>query len=150
MRPIDLIVLHCSATPPSMDIGEAEIDQWHRKRGYRRIGYHYVIRRSGALQLGRPEHEIGAHVAGYNKASIGICLVGGVAEHDKQTPESNFTPEQWATLRGLLDRLLATYPDARVCGHNDLNPRKACPAFSVAEVLGEMLGNRLFTRKSLR
>lgn len=124
------LVVHCSATPPTMDIGVKEITRWHRERGFLAIGYHFVVRRDGTVEKGRAEHLIGAHVEGHNKDSLGICLVGGVDAEGQ--PEDNFTPEQYAALRSLLDRLLAAYPGAEVLGHRDF-PRvsKACPSFDV-------------------
>lgn len=124
------IAIHCSATRPSMDIGVKEIRQWHKNQGWEDIGYHYVIRRDGKLERGRAEGVMGAHVAGYNSTSLGVCLVGGVDPKDFRKPQNNFTPEQFATLKELLTRLCDKYPDARVLGHRDF-PRvsKACPSF---------------------
>ena len=74
MRKINRIVVHCSATPPDLDVGVYEIDHWHRERGFNSIGYHEIIRRNGFLEMGRPLKTIGAHVKGYNEDSIGICI----------------------------------------------------------------------------
>lgn len=130
----DFIVVHCSASPASQDIGAREIDRWHRSRGFLRIGYHAVIRRSGLVEaapLTRAYDEPGAHVQGYNSRSVGVCLVGGVMA-DNATPEDNFTPEQKASLRTTLDMLLLRYPAATVVGHRDIpGVAKACPSFDV-------------------
>lgn len=139
-RPINLIVLHCSATPAHHDIGVKEIDRWHRQRGFTSIGYHFVIRRSGGIEKGREVGTIGAHAKGFNRDSIGICLVGGVNANDLALAEDNFTPEQWAYLRALLRTLTAPgmYPKAGIVGHRDLpGVHKACPAFDVATWLKE-------------
>lgn len=138
----ELIVVHCSATSPNADIGVPEITRWHKQRGFDTVGYHYVIRRTGRLETGRRESEIGAHVRGHNSNSIGVCLAGGVDIRGK--PENNFTPEQFATLETLLQQLKGRYPDARILGHRDLSPDrngdgkitpdefiKACPSFDV-------------------
>lgn len=45
MRKIDLIIVHCSATPEGKDFTTADIDRWHRQRGFASIGYHFVIYR---------------------------------------------------------------------------------------------------------
>lgn len=45
---IKKIIVHCAATPPSMDVGAAQIDAWHKERGWKGIGYHFVITRGGA------------------------------------------------------------------------------------------------------
>lgn len=128
------IAIHCSATQPKQDIGAAEIERWHRKRSFLAIGYHYVIRRDGTLELGRPDDTVGAHVEGHNSTSVGICLVGGVDA--KLKAQNNFTDEQFATLRDLLVELKEKYPDAEIKGHRDFpNVAKDCPSFSVKDWL---------------
>ena len=130
------IAIHCSATGADMDIGAKEIDRWHRQKGFFSIGYHYVIRRDGTLELGRDEGDIGAHVQGYNASSIGICMVGGVNADDFSKAENNFTEEQFRRLRDLLLDLTVRYPDAEVLGHRDFpDVAKACPSFDVRKWL---------------
>lgn len=130
------IAIHCSATGGDMDIGAKEIDRWHRQKGFFSIGYHYVIRRDGTLELGRDEDAIGAHVQGYNAVSIGICLVGGVNADDISKAENNFTEAQFIRLRDLLVDLRVRYPDAEVLGHRDFpDVAKACPSFDVRKWL---------------
>ena len=64
MRVITLIVVHCSAVKPDQTSSAAQIDTWHRQRGFHLgIGYHYVIRRDGTIEPGRPEWMIGAQKA---------------------------------------------------------------------------------------
>ena len=109
MRHIEDIVVHSSATKPSMDIGVDEIRQWHLARKFRDVGYHYIIRRCGEIELGRNISETGAHVRGHNKHSIGICMVGGLDEHGKAAP--SFTQWQWAILADFC--LLYTSPSPR-------------------------------------
>jgi N-acetylmuramoyl-L-alanine amidase len=128
------IVVHCAATKPSMNIGAKEIGQWHQQKGWLAIGYHYVIRRDGQLEIGRPREALGSHVRGHNDSSLGICLVGGIDDQGK--PEDNFTAAQKVTLNGLLKELKSVhYPDAQIIGHRDLDPGKACPSFDVAKYL---------------
>ena len=73
MRHINEIIIHCSATPEGRDYTVADIDRWHKARGWRGIGYHYVIYRDGSVHAGRPVEQIGAHCTGHNANSIGIC-----------------------------------------------------------------------------
>jgi len=134
MRPIDLIVVHCSATPPTMDIGVKEIRTWHLKKNWDDIGYHFVIRRDGSIEKGRDIATQGAHAYPYNKHSIGICLVGGV--DNAKLAEDNFSVEQYEMLKWLVRGLTSEYAGARVCGHRDLpDVHKGCPSFDVAEYL---------------
>jgi len=113
-----------------MDIGRAEIDDWHKARGWEGIGYHFVIRRSGVVELGRGIKRVGAHVRGYNSKSIAVCWVGGVGRNGK--PRNNLLPRQRKALEATVTFLMYTYPDAEVLGHRDFpNVTKACPSFDI-------------------
>ena len=129
---IKRIVMHYSATYPDQDIGATQIDEWHRARGFARIGYHYVIRRDGLVQTGRPENVVGAHVRGHNTGSIGICVVGGL---DRATGANvgvdNRTPAQIAAQIKLTRDILRRHPGAQVMGHRDLVATQ-CPAYDAA------------------
>lgn len=125
----DFIVVHCAATKPTMDIGLREIRSWHVQQGWLDCGYHFIIRRNGTVENGRPHDVVGSHVKGYNSHSLGICLVGGIDA--KGAPENNFTPEQFNALKLLLIATQRQYPDAEVRGHRDLDSGKACPSFDV-------------------
>ena len=121
------IIIHCSATPRGSDIGVPEIRRAHRQRGFRDIGYHFVVRLDGSVEPGRPLGEIGAHCLGKNRVSIGVCYVGGV-EADGKTPADTRTPAQREALKMLVDELRRIFPNADVRGHRDF-ARKACPSF---------------------
>jgi hypothetical protein len=116
-----------------MDIGAKEIDIWHKNKGWDGNGYQDVIRRDGTLEFGRDENDVGAHVEGYNSESVGICMVGGVDKDEN--PENNFTKAQFKTLKRSLSFYNTLFPEAKVVGHNDLNPHKACPSFNVGQWL---------------
>ena len=131
-RPIDKIIIHSSATQAKMDIGVEEIRKWHLKRGFRDIGYHYVIRRSGRVENGRNPNQVGAHTKGYNTGSLGICLVGGA--NAKMQGEDNFTPEQWRSLRNFIRILKADLKKATIHGHKEFNNTE-CPSFDVQKEL---------------
>ena len=157
-RAINLIVIHCSASPNGVALGRngktaaQVIDGWHQQRGFSRaptwrlqwnsslqsIGYHFVIDTDGTQQSGRHIDEIGAHVAGFNIDSIGICCVGTDA----------FTRAQWGKLNALVLQLRKQYFTAKVLGHRDLSPdlnhdgkiepneyMKLCPGFNVSDWL---------------
>jgi len=138
MRDIDTVIIHAAATPPSMDIGAKEIDEWHRAppRNWSRIGYHYVIKRNGVVEDGRPLSIPGAHARFHNVRSIGICLVGGVSEGDME-PENNFTEAQFTALSILLDDIVDDLGVLKIIGHRDVDPNKDCPCFDVTEWLKE-------------
>lgn len=133
----DYIVVHCAATPAKMDVDIADIDRWHKERGFLGVGYHFFIKRDGTRQTGRPINEVGAHVTGYNHKSVGLCMAGGLAP-DVKTPENNFTDAQWATLLLTLRELRADYPAAKIVGHYQLDSGKACPSFDVPKYLSTL------------
>lgn len=127
MREIRDIILHASLTGDE-DVTVKDLDRKHRKAGWNGVGYHFVIRRSGAVETGRSIDKAGAHAKGFDKYSIGICMIGGV-------PAANFTPIQWKNLELLVSGLARQFPDAKVMGHRDC-PRvpsdTVCPTFDVA------------------
>jgi len=125
-------IIHCADTPAGMDIGAAEIDSWHRAKGWSAIGYAYVIRRDGTVEKGRDLNDdndalddIGAHAKGFNTESVGVCLVGGKGGF-------NFTSRQMAALGTLIDTINHIVPGIEWMGHRDLpGVTKACPQFDV-------------------
>ncbi|MGB1225998.1 MAG: peptidoglycan recognition protein family protein [Mycobacterium sp.] len=144
MREIDRIIIHCSATRPDWMSGAplaeqvAEIRRWHVDGNrWRDIGYHWVMGRvTGGVIAGRPEHETGAHVRGFNAGSIGICLIGGHGSSAWDAFEDHFTGAQAGALTRFVGELQAKYPGATIHGHNEF-AAKACPGFSVPDFFGE-------------
>ena len=150
-RRIEEIWIHCSAST----WGCAEVfRQWHRARGWRDVGYHFVILNGrpyagvtrwpfldGAIEPGRPldddpifeAHEVGAHVAGRNARSIGICLVG----------DDRFTDRQLLSLRSLVRELGGHFGvpvPQRVYGHyEDPNTSKTCPNIPMDELRASLV-----------
>lgn len=128
-RAIDLVVIHCSATPSGKPLRQGVpgqpgflnapqvINAWHAARQFKRdpaavlafssvlpsIGYHYVIDLTGEVWNGRHVDEVGAHAAQFNAASVGVCLVGG-AERDAQ-----YTTAQWRSLAQVVSMLLVDH-----------------------------------------
>ena len=126
-RKINKLIVHCSATPEGKNITVEDIDKWHKQRGWKCIGYHYVIYLDGSVHKGRDENEIGAHCAGQNANSIGICYIGGVCK-DGKTPKDTRTDAQKSALIELLKLLKEKYPKATIHGHREF-AAKECPCF---------------------
>jgi len=126
MRKINRLIIHASATPNERAVTASDIDRWHKERGWKGIGYHNVIQRNGVIEPGRPLKDIGAHVAGHNRDSIGVCLIGaGVALSD-------FTEAQKASLRRLRKELEAQFPNITTHGHREY-ANKSCPGFDIKD-----------------
>lgn len=130
MKPITEIIIHCSATREGADYHASDIDRWHKQRGFKRIGYHYVIDLDGTIEGGRPENEIGAHCTGHNGNSIGVCYVGGLSADGK--PKDTRTDAQKRSLQQLLRMLVKKYPQATIHSHRDF-ANKACPSFDATK-----------------
>lgn len=139
LNTVTTVVIHCADTRNGSAHTADDIDGWHRERGWRRsaaglalqqpalkcIGYHAVIEADGTVVPCRHIMEIGAHVGGHNRNSVGVCLVG----RDK------FSLAQWHALRELVARWEEAMPIARIAGHREFNAGKTCPGFSVMEWL---------------
>ena len=111
---------------PDQNSSAAQIDSYHRKKGWKfGIGYHYVIRRDGEIEPGRPEWMVGSHCVNHNAHSIGVCYEGGLDIRGQ--PADTRTEAQKAAMRWLLRMLHRSYPRALIVGHHDLNPHKDCP-----------------------
>ena len=124
----------------------ADIDCWHRERGFNGIGYHYVIRLDGKLEKGRDVTLAGAHCKGWNERSVGICYIGGLDENGR--PADTRTNVQKRVLYQIIMDLQREYNILQVLGHRDTSPDlngdgviepyeyvKACPCFDVKEFL---------------
>lgn len=139
MRFIDKVIVHCADTKPRMDIGVDEIRQWHLARGWDDVGYHYVIRRGGVIEIGRDMELVGAHTLGHNTGSIGVCLVGGMDESGES--DTNFTAEQYLSLLNLLKNMRAEFPNATYHGHREFSD-KDCPCFDVKAFVENFIGGK--------
>lgn len=133
-RNVKKIIIHCSATPDFEPndkdfnkFGAKDIDKWHKKRGFDRIGYHYVIQRNGKIQKGRDDNMVGAHCYGENDDSIGICYIG----------TENPTSMQIAALYSVCCSLMNVYGlDFKdIYSHHYFNEEKTCPGFPITKLL---------------
>jgi N-acetylmuramoyl-L-alanine amidase len=132
MRAIDQIIIHCSDTKENIFFNSEDIRAWHLQRGFKDIGYHYVILLDGTVELGRDILLAGAHAYGKNKYSIGICYIGGLDSDGK--PKDTRTQAQKQALEELLKEIKGCFKDAEILGHRDLpNVTKACPSFDAKE-----------------
>ena len=121
---IKYLVIHCSDTKDSQDIGAIEIHKMHLNFGWNGVGYHKIICRNGDIENGRPEYWVGAHARGFNKISLGVCLIG----------KKNFTKRQFVSLEKILRIWKKKYPNTKIIGHyiiSDTN--KTCPNFDVTK-----------------
>ena len=143
MRKINKIIVHCTATQEGRDIGVEWCRKVHLRKGWKDVGYHFVIRLDGEVEEGRPIEMSGAHTKGHNWDSIGICYAGGVEaekQNGKWIAKDTRTEEQKDSLVDLLCQLKDSYPKAIIYGHRDFSS-KACPSFDATKEY-ENISNR--------
>lgn len=124
MRKIKKIIVHCTATPG--DVSIETVREWHvNERGWRDVGYHFLIRTDGTIEEGRPIEQSGAHTKGHNWDSIGVAYAGGTGKNGEWLDTR--TDQQKDSLVDLLCQLKDTY-GGTIYGHRDFS-EKACPSF---------------------
>jgi N-acetyl-anhydromuramyl-L-alanine amidase AmpD len=132
------IIVHHSASP---DVSAATIHTWHLQQKWSGIGYHFVIRRDGSIEAGRPMEMIGAHAGPeVNGDSIGICLTGNFMDY---TP----TGQQVEALIQLVSYLRELYPDKlEVWQHKDVAatecPGELFPWSEISQALNGLVCNK--------
>ena len=122
------IVVHCTATRADRDYPVEQLERDHKLRGFRKIGYHFYIRKDGTLSQHRYLLEVGAHCKPFNRCSVGVCYEGGIGVPGKA--EDTRTAAQKARMRELITELKTLFPQAVVMGHRDMpGVHKDCPCF---------------------
>lgn len=109
--------------------GAATIHQWHKANGWAGIGYHFVVRKNGTVERGRPEKYVGAHATGSNSDSIGVCFEGNFDQESMGAAQKNAGIE-------LISWLKSKYGIGTVVGHRDVMAT-SCPGkyFPMADIV---------------
>ena len=110
------IILHHAA---AKTCNAATIHRWHKDRGWSGIGYHFLVRKNGRVERGRPENMVGAHASGSNSDSIGICFEGNFMTETMK-------PEQLKAGQELVSYLKKKYGVTKVQKHSDVGST-SCP-----------------------
>lgn len=131
MRPINKIIIHTSYTPAGREHDVEDIRAWHKAKGWKDVGYHYIIKLDGTIEQGRALDNIGAHTKGQNQGSIGVCYIGGMNKEGR-APEDTRTEAQKHALTQLIKSLNVVFGGTlTVHGHNEFSS-KPCPCFDVS------------------
>jgi len=145
IRSINKVFIHCSAYGHQDLFGKdlvKEISRWHKARGFKEIGYHYVIDPKGELLVGRSLEKNPAAQTGHNSKTIAICLDGLF--------EYQFTPQQFDTLINLANQIDEAYSNITYHGHCEVSS-KSCPVFDYKRVLNlNSQGLRVKNKHSIR
>jgi N-acetyl-anhydromuramyl-L-alanine amidase AmpD len=117
----DAIVIHCTASRFGVADNVESIRKMHIERGFKDIGYHFLIGLNGEKWTGRrPLGAQGAHVRYFNETTLGVSYVGGLGPDGK--PADTRTTAQTAAMLAVIRPLLQLYPRAVILGHRDLSP----------------------------
>lgn len=145
---VTTLVIHYSATPIERDFTILDIDEMHRQRGFKEVGYHFFIRKDGTVEKGRDlsqpgRFEQGAHSKGENDESIGICYEGGVRSGAPNVGFDSRTEAQKMSMEALVLELLDRFPSAVVKGHRDMpGAATQCPGFNATAWWDEVTAKR--------
>lgn len=131
------IVIHHTGNPVDDDLSAEQIHASHQAQGWAGIGYHFIVRKDGTVELGRPDWTVGAHAEGFNYTSIGVHVCGNFNAAEP-------TKAQLDALPMLLADICEAYgliaSDSVVMGHRDLMAT-ACPGDNLYKHLDEIRGN---------
>jgi N-acetylmuramoyl-L-alanine amidase len=146
MRKISKIIVHCSDSPDDLDIGFKQINDWHKQNGWLSpsgisCGYHYIVRRDGRVQRGRPDEEMGAHTKGHNANSIGICWIG------RKSPSEEQRKALYVLINGIRADLNISID--KVYGHCEFDRFKTCPNLDMDKVRAELVFTNITIEPSL-
>lgn len=134
------VVIHHTGNPIDDDLSVVELNASHQALGWTCVGYHYIIRKDGHIEIGRPHWTVGAHAYGYNSDSIGVHVCGNF---DIAKP----TDAQIESLAMLLANVCTDYglpiDEAHVVGHRDLMAT-ACPGNALYNMLPVVRGKAVF------
>ena len=148
MARMKYLVLHCTATPEHRDVSAADIRHWHCDppskggRGWKQVGYTDLIHLDGTVErlVGNNEDaevdlwEVTNGAAGFNSVSRHVVYAGGLAK-DGKTAKDTRTPAQLEAMTAYVRDFHRRFPQIRIVGHRELNPKKACPSFDVQKWL---------------
>lgn len=145
-RNLNQVVIHATETTTDKNIGAIEINNINKELELDGIAYHYVVRRDGRLQRGRPVNKAGEHTndATIDRESIGVILVGGLNCSSGEPNPTNFrssqsfTIAQFNTLEKFLSAFYRRYPGGKVKGHNDVDTNELDPYFDVEDYVSSL------------
>ena len=149
-REVTEVVVHWTETHTNKNIGSEEINKYHLDLGLDGIGYHFVIRRDGSLQRGRPINIQGQHAPTNNHdlRSIGIVFVGGINVPSGTPNSENFlsvqslTRSQLNTFDHFCRSFYTVFPGGQIIGHNDIDEDEVDPGFDVINYVENIFGKQ--------
>lgn len=131
------IVIHHTGNPTDDDLSAEQLHRSHQNLGWAGVGYHFIVRKDGTVELGRPVECVGAHVEGFNYCSLGIHVCGNFNLAEPTEAQINALP---MLIADICDAYGLIASDSVVMGHRDLMAT-ACPGDNLYKHLDEIRGN---------
>jgi N-acetylmuramoyl-L-alanine amidase len=146
MAKLELLVIHCSATPSGREVTSADIHKWHTSpvseggRGWKQVGYSDLIHLDGTIEnLVKYNEddvvdpwEITNGATGINSKTRHVVYAGGTDKAGKA--KDTRTPSQLKSLEDYVWNFIRLHPTAKVAAHRQF-AQKECPSFDSVEWL---------------
>ena len=150
-KPLQYLVIHCTATREGREVKSSEIRHWHTDpvskggRGWKQVGYTDMIHLDGKVERMVKNNEdanvdpweITNGAKGYNAISRHVVYVGGVDANDVKKARDTRTPAQKEALKRYVLDFHKRFPKVKIIGHCQV-ANKACPSFDVPKWLKEI------------
>lgn len=117
------------------DVSAEEIHRWHLENGWAGCGYHFVIRKNGDIERGRPIWAVGAHCQGANSDSVGINVVG---DFMKAKPTEAQIKSLVNLVADLCDQFKISKDRKHILGHREMMVTD-CPGDNLFQLLGKIV-----------
>ena len=142
----ELIVIHHTGDEVDDDLSAEDIHRIHLCNGWAGIGYHYVVRKNGSVEVGRPYWAVGSHAQGFNWNSVGIHVCGNfeIAEPTEAQTEALSYLVGWVAYKYDIPCTAE-----HVKGHRDLNATE-CPGENLYEILQTIRGKAIWYQQNYR
>ena len=140
------IVIHHTGGA-DIDAYAEQIHTWHLEKGYAGIGYHFVIRKNGNIERGRPLWTIGAHAYGANNDSIGIHLSG---DFTYNAPSKEQIESCALLIANLAENYNIPIDRRHILGHREVDPAglsgTSCPGNMLFNMLDVIVSKSVWYR----
>ena len=147
-REITEVIVHWTEHFNNQDVGSEEIQSVLSRNGAA-IPYHYLIRKDGSIQRGRPtSYQGGSLNNNHHRYSIQIAFVGGInaptgtSDYKRFLSANAFTPKQVTSFQQFCAIAYSAWPGVQIMGHNDIDRTQVDPGFDVINEMEHLFGKK--------
>lgn len=137
----DMLVIHHTGSIQDYDFSAEKIHDIHLGNGWSGIGYHFVVRKNGDIERGRPEWAVGSHAYGENYHTIGIHLSG---DFENAYPTNEQIESTAILIANLCEKYNIVTDRDHIKGHFEVDPDGLsgtnCPGKNLTAQLDTIVG----------